>query len=81
MVSSCTLITTQANEVVAPVHDRMPVMLLPEDEVFWLNPEIYEARELLPLLLPYPAEAMDGYPVSTLVNRATTEGPELLNSA
>ncbi len=75
---SCTIITTTPNAVAAPIHDRMPVILRPEDEAFWLDPAVTEARDLLPLLVPYPADAMEAYPVSRRVNVPVTDDPQLL---
>ena len=67
-VETCTILTTAANDTVAPVHGRMPV-ILPEDAYGpWL------AGEQVPLA-PYPADAMTAHPVSTLVNRAANEDP------
>lgn len=73
-----TIITTEANEIVGPVHDRMPVILTPEEEAIWLDPEIHDPETLLPLLKPYPADEMMVYTVSTLVNKPQNDGPELL---
>src|SRR5215831_17493247 len=55
---SCVIITTTPNEVVAPIHDRMPVILAREDEDAWLNPDEIESEALLPFLRPLPAEAL-----------------------
>jgi putative SOS response-associated peptidase YedK len=57
-LTTCTIITTQPNELVAPIHTRMPVILLPEDEDHWLDPDISEPEEIVSLLRPYPAELM-----------------------
>ena len=65
---SCTIITTAPNAVTAPIHDRMPVILRPEDEALWLDPSVKEASALLPLLVPYPADVMEAYAVSRSVN-------------
>ena len=73
-----TIITTSANEVVEPVHDRMPVMLLPEDEATWLDPELHDPEPLLALLKPYPAELMEAYTVSSQVNKPQNDSPALL---
>lgn len=75
---SCTIITTSANEVTAPIHDRMPVLLRPEDEALWLDNAITQAADLLPLLIPYPADLMEAYPVSRAVNAPTIDDPECL---
>lgn len=60
---SCTIITTEPNEVVAPIHNRMPVILAPEAEGTWLDTSISDPGVLLPLLMPYPAELMTAVPV------------------
>lgn len=73
-----TIITTNANEVVEPVHDRMPVMLLPEDEATWLDPELHDPEPLLALLKPYPTELMEAYTVSSQVNKPQNDSPALL---
>src|SRR4051794_19330870 len=63
-VYSYTIITTEPNGVVGRVHDRMPVILPKEQEDTWLNPDITEPEQLLPLLQPYPAERMESWHVS-----------------
>lgn len=67
-IESCTLITTNANELIAQVHDRMPVILPPAAYDLWLDTEIQDRDRLLPLLLSYPAGEMESYPVGFLVN-------------
>lgn len=67
-LSTCTIITTEPNEIVRPIHDRMPVILPKDVEDFWLDSSIEDHGRLLDLLLPYPAEEMEAYPVSPLVN-------------
>ena len=74
---SCTIITTTPNRVAAPIHDRMPVILRPEDEDFWLDSAITDPRDLLSLLIPCPAEDMEAYPVSRRVNVPVTDDAEL----
>jgi putative SOS response-associated peptidase YedK len=68
IVSTCTIITTEPNEILRPIHDRMPVILPRDVEDFWLDSSIEDHRRLLDLLLPYPAEEMEAYAVSSLVN-------------
>ncbi len=75
---SCTIITTAPNAVTAPIHDRMPVILHPEDEALWLDRSITNASDLLPLLIPYPADTMEAYAVSRSVNAPTMDDPELI---
>ena len=67
-VESCTLVTTEANELVRPMHDRMPVILPPDACGAWLDPAVQRPGELQPLLRPYRAEEMTAYPVSVRVN-------------
>jgi putative SOS response-associated peptidase YedK len=57
-LTTCTIITTQPNELVAPIHTRMPVILLPEDEDHWLDPDMSEPEAIVSLLRPYPADLM-----------------------
>jgi putative SOS response-associated peptidase YedK len=71
-VESCTLITTEANELAGKIHDRMPVILHPGDYATWLDPETADVGYLLG---QYEAEAMTARPVSTHVNDARHEGP------
>ncbi len=66
-LQSCTILTTSPNELMAPIHNRMPVIIEPEDYDLWLDPEP-NPEQGLHLLRPYPAEKMAAYPVSTLVN-------------
>ena len=73
------IITTDANELVRPIHDRMPVILSPEAEELWLDED--EPQEgLLSLLIPYKADEMKAFAVSTLVNSPMNNVPEVLNS-
>jgi putative SOS response-associated peptidase YedK len=78
---SCTILTTEANELMRPLHDRMPVILAPEQYDMWLDPGLRDPGPLQELLAPYPAEGMVASPVSKAVNRASNEGPELLAPA
>ena len=74
-VESCTIVTTAANEVVAPLHDRMPVILEPGEFALWLDPEVRNPEALRPLLRPHAAGAMCAYPVSPLVNDPARDLP------
>jgi len=77
-IKSCTLITTEPNELMAMIHDRMPVILHPRDYAKWLDPSPQTPDQLLPMIKPFPADVMDAYPVSTLVNKASNDMPELV---
>jgi putative SOS response-associated peptidase YedK len=72
------IITTQANELMQPMHERMPVILAPEHERRWLDPSVTATAAVLPLLRPYPSAAMTAWAVGPLVNRVANDGPELL---
>jgi putative SOS response-associated peptidase YedK len=67
ILETCTILTTTANELIAPIHERMPVILAPDEYALWLDAGT-EIDRLQALLDPYPAAAMQLYPVSTLVN-------------
>jgi putative SOS response-associated peptidase YedK len=80
-IRSCTILTTAPNEIAAEVHDRMPVILSREDHDFWLDPEVDETGALRELLVPYPAEEMEAYPVSRHVNRPTNDDERCVEPA
>ena len=79
-IKSCTIITTEANELLKRIHDRMPVILTREAEAVWLDPAIQDPERLLPLLKPYSSEGMEVYPVSTKVNSPANDGPECIEA-
>lgn len=78
-IISCTVITTDPNEVVKTVHDRMPVILTEEDQCNWLNPD-YNPEHLKTMLVPYGGK-MKAYPVSDLVNSPKNDFPEVLSGS
>jgi putative SOS response-associated peptidase YedK len=78
---SFSIMTTAANEVMQPIHDRMPVILGRSDEEAWLDPEIHEQELLRKLLKPCPSSWLNVVEVSTLVNSATNNTPEVLQPA
>jgi len=67
-VETCTILTTAANAVLAPIHDRMPVILPPGEYARWLDPSLKDPDSLTSLLAPFPTEEMDAFPVSPRVN-------------
>jgi putative SOS response-associated peptidase YedK len=77
-VPTCAIITTEANEVMAKVHHRMPAIIPPEDRESWLDPDISDPEALLPLLRPYDVGEMEIVPVSNDVNSARNQGPDLI---
>lgn len=77
-VRSCSIVTTAANATIAKVHDRMPVILMPERHDEWLDPDNHDVELLARLLVPAPDDYLSYYPISTAVNRPGNNGPELL---
>ena len=72
-LESCTIVTTTANELCAPYHDRMPVILSPADYDMWLDPSLKDTQRLVGLLSPLPASEMRSRPVSTRVNNVRND--------
>ena len=77
-IGTCAIITTEANDLLRPIHNRMPVILPPEHHAVWLNPTIGEETLLLPLLQPFPGDTMEAYEVSRLVNSPKHNSPRCL---
>jgi len=75
---TCTIITTQPNELVRPIHDRMPVILPKDAEDFWLDSAVEDHTRLLDLLQPYQASDMGAFTVSRLVNSVKNNSPECI---
>jgi putative SOS response-associated peptidase YedK len=80
-IRSCTIITTDANDLMGEIHHRMPVILHPEDYGLWLDPDFDEKEPLTTLLKPYPADAMEAYPVSRRVNKPSNNEPSVVEPA
>ena len=80
-VESYTIITTEANDMMAKLHDRMPVILAEKDHAVWLDPKHEGKATLQALLKPFPPGEMLAYPVSTRVNNPKNDDPELLSPA
>jgi putative SOS response-associated peptidase YedK len=79
-VESCAIITTDANELMAPIHNRMPVILAANDYVTWLQAD-QKPDKLLSLLRPFPFEKMEAFPISKLVNNPRNQGEKLIEPA
>jgi putative SOS response-associated peptidase YedK len=77
-IESCTVITTDANDLVRPLHDRMPVILNPRDFSRWLDPSLSDPGVLQEMLRPFPSEPMTAVAVGTYVNNTRNEGAECL---
>jgi putative SOS response-associated peptidase YedK len=80
VLHSFTIITTEANDLVAPIHDRMPVILKPESEKLWLDNDA-GVEEWQKLLRPYPAKLMKTYSVSKMVNAVVNDVPGVITPA
>ena len=78
IIESCTILTTDANDLTQPIHDRMPVILNPKDYGLWLDPEVKGPALLKPLLQPYPSEEMMVMPVNPKVNKASYDSPDCI---
>jgi putative SOS response-associated peptidase YedK len=77
-IETFTILTTSANTLLQTIHDRMPVILKPEDYNRWLNPMIQDGRQLSDLLCPFPDESMQAIPVSTRVNAAIVDDAQCI---
>ncbi len=77
-IESCTLLTTEANELMQPIHNRMPVILDPKDYDLWLDLEVKKPELLQPLLHSYRSEEMTAYPVSKVVNKPSNDSAECI---
>ena len=76
VLDSCTIVTTQANALLSPMHDRMPVIIAPSDYQRWLDTTV---EDVFDLFAPYPAEAMAYYPVSWRVNAVRNDDASLID--
>jgi putative SOS response-associated peptidase YedK len=79
-VESCTILTNEANGLMRPLHDRMPVILDARDFDRWLDPATQDADEVAPLLVPCPEDVLTAYPVSTWVNSPRNQGPKCVEA-
>ena len=77
-LETCTIITTEPNDLMAPIHNRMPVILAPASYDQWLDPTFQHIDPLKALLRPYLSEELTAYPVSTLVNNPRHDVPQCL---
>ncbi len=77
-IDSCTILTTVANDLIHPLHVRMPVILPPAAHDAWLDPRLQDVERLQSLLRPYPGEEMMAFPVSTRVNTPRNDTPDCI---
>ena len=81
VLESCAILTTAANAAVAPIHERMPVILTPDSFAPWLDRNMHDAGRLLPLLAPCLPGWLDAYPVTPLVNSPANDYPACIEPA
>jgi putative SOS response-associated peptidase YedK len=79
-IESCTLLTTEPNELMKSIHNRMPVILDPKDYDLWLDLDVKKSEFLQPLLRPYSTDEMTAFPVTKAVNKASNDTAECINS-
>jgi putative SOS response-associated peptidase YedK len=78
LVNHFSIITTEPNELMSKIHNRMPVILTQEQEKIWLQDDL-DNEHALQLLNPYPTEEMDAYAISTKVNSPKNNNAEIIN--
>ena len=79
VIESCTILTTAANALVKPIHDRMPVIIDPKHIDLWLDPTTQNPELLTRLFKPFPPIKLTAYPVSTIVNSPRNDDPRCLD--
>jgi putative SOS response-associated peptidase YedK len=80
MLESCTIVTTAANEIIRPIHQRMPVILRPENEERWMDPDLQDSTAVTNLLEPVDQELLETYEVSTYVNSPKNQGERVIQA-
>src|ERR1039458_1999162 len=73
-----TILTTKANSLMAKIHDRMPVIIKPEDYAIWIDTNFTDVIKIQAMALPYPERLMEAYPVSRKVNSPQHDSPDLI---
>jgi putative SOS response-associated peptidase YedK len=77
-IRTCTILTTEANELLAPIHNRIPMILGSEDYELWLDTGVREVELLSTLLKPYSSNTLEAYPVSRRVNSSANNEPSCI---
>ncbi|MGA8864538.1 MAG: SOS response-associated peptidase [Gallionella sp.] len=78
-VTTFTILTTSANSLMAKIHDRMPVIIKPEEYASWLDANFTDAIKIQAMTLPYPERLMEAYAVSRKVNSLKNDSPDLMD--
>jgi len=79
-IHSCTILTTEPNRLMSSIHDRMPVILRPQDEARWLDRTLQDPMDLRQLLVPYDSNELEAYSVSPDVGSVKNDGPSLIEA-
>ena len=77
---TCVILTTDSNHLIKDIHDRMSVILKPDDFELWLGPDVRDLEGLEHLLVPYPLGDLEAYPVGKAIANPRATGPELLEA-
>jgi putative SOS response-associated peptidase YedK len=75
---TCTIVTTEPNELLSTVHNRMPVIVAKDDYGTWLDPKVQTPEPLMPILAPYPSNELEMYPVTRRMSNPGYESPEII---
>ena len=78
VIESCTIVTTSANRMMSEMHERMPVILAPNDYATWLDPSVEDPQSLIPLLSACGEDELTAEPIGTYVNKVANDGPECI---
>lgn len=78
VIESCTIVTTSANRMMSEMHERMPVILAPNDYATWLDASVEDSQSLMPLLSACGEDELTAEPIGTYVNRVANDGPECI---
>ena len=79
-IKTYTIITTEPNKIITPIHNRMPVILTRDEEDEWLNPDMVEPEHILKYLDPYPSDEMEAYPISKSVNSPSVDNSSIIKN-
>ena len=80
-VRSFSIITTEPNELMARIHDRMPAIIPPEHHARWLDPALQDPAQIRPMIASYPAGKLQAIPVGRQINNARNQGPAVIEPA
>ena len=79
VIRTCALITTEANALMQPIHNRMPVILSPDEQKIWMNNQEFNKNQLMDLVHPYRVKDLEAYPVTRDMNNARFESSRAIH--